>query len=180
MMMMTLAAAPEADVCATKPFGQCSGMNFSSTKAERNLFNFTAPAETLACCPAGTTCITFGPVWGMCMPEFGAPKANEMVAAYGTLLKAPTEPMAVSPPLGSTLLGTGQSGKEEKQPEAEVCATKPFGQCSGFNVSSPMDAWGMHNFSALGEPFVCCPTGTKCMSFGPVWGMCMPAFMGPA
>eukprot|EP00966_Prymnesium_polylepis_P283701 6554230-Prymnesium_polylepis.1 len=24
----------------------------------------------LACCPAGTVCRTFGPVWGMCMPSW--------------------------------------------------------------------------------------------------------------
>ena len=60
--------------CATKPFGQCAGMNFTKTKAERDAYNVTAGAQPLACCPPGTSCVVFGPVWGMCMPAFGPPK----------------------------------------------------------------------------------------------------------
>ena len=63
--------APEP--CTTKPFGQCAGMNFTETKAERAAYNITegAAVHPLACCPAGMSCMVFGPVWGMCMPAPG-------------------------------------------------------------------------------------------------------------
>lgn len=38
-------ADTEVEVCATKAFGQCSGMNFSSTKDERNLYNFSKAVD---------------------------------------------------------------------------------------------------------------------------------------
>ena len=56
--------------CTTKPFGQCAGMNFTAGGVGYN-FTKDAAAPPLACCPAGTSCVTFGPVWGMCMPAFG-------------------------------------------------------------------------------------------------------------
>ena len=40
------------------------------TKAQKNMYNITAGAQPLTCCPAGTNCVTFGPVWGMCMPSW--------------------------------------------------------------------------------------------------------------
>jgi hypothetical protein len=61
--------------CMTKPFGQCAGMNFTAGAVGYN-FSKGAPATPLACCPAGTSCVTFGPVWGMCMPAFGKPPAR--------------------------------------------------------------------------------------------------------
>ena len=64
-----------ADACSTKMFGQCAGMNFTSTKSEKKGFNFTEGGEQFACCPVGSTCMQFGPVWGMCMPDWGAPAA---------------------------------------------------------------------------------------------------------
>ena len=62
---------PEEEPCPTKPFHQCSGMNFTQTKAEKKAFNFTSGGDEVACCPAGTSCVSFGPVWGMCMPSWG-------------------------------------------------------------------------------------------------------------
>ena len=67
--------APPVDPCTTKPVGQCAGMNFTQTKEERDAYNFTAGATRLSCCPAGTSCVVFGPVWGMCMPSWTAPPA---------------------------------------------------------------------------------------------------------
>ena len=72
-LLVVLAEDPPA-VCPTKPFGQCAGMNFSQTKTERDQYNFTAGAQSLSCCPEGTSCVTFGPAWGMCMPAFGKAK----------------------------------------------------------------------------------------------------------
>ena len=62
--------APPAVVCATKPYGQCAGMNFTQTKVEKSAYNVSAGAAPLSCCPEGTSCVTFGPVWGMCMPAW--------------------------------------------------------------------------------------------------------------
>ena len=53
---------PKPEACATKPFGQCAGMNFSASKDDRDAYNFTTAAEPFACCPAGTSCVSFGPV----------------------------------------------------------------------------------------------------------------------
>jgi len=64
-------AGKPADPCPTKPFHQCAGMNFTQTKDEKDAYNVTAGANQFACCPAGTSCVTFGPVWGMCMPSWG-------------------------------------------------------------------------------------------------------------
>jgi len=68
-------AAP-APACATKPFGQCSGINATGTKADWSTFNFSkaaAPSVPFRCCPAGTDCVSYGPAWGMCMPDWGKP-----------------------------------------------------------------------------------------------------------
>ena len=65
-----------ADECTTKPFGQCGGFNF--TKGAHSFVNFsktTSEPNYEACCPTGTQCVMFGPVWGMCMPGFGKPAA---------------------------------------------------------------------------------------------------------
>ena len=82
VLLTTLPAVPPAvpgtgapaavDPCPTKPFGQCAGMNFSNADAGLT-FNFTTGASPFACCPAGASCVSFGPVWGMCMPSWGAP-----------------------------------------------------------------------------------------------------------
>ena len=65
----------EEGACTTKPFGQCSGMNFTAPKDEKNTFNYTTGSSApFACCPAGTSCVQFGPVWGMCMPGWVAAK----------------------------------------------------------------------------------------------------------
>ena len=57
--------------CTTKLFGQCSGMNFTAPELDKNLFNFSSSGEQFACCPDGSACVKFGPVWGMCMPQWG-------------------------------------------------------------------------------------------------------------
>lgn len=49
-------------------------MNFTAaatatTKPGELGYNFSAPAAPFACCPAGFTCVGFGPVWAMCMPQ---------------------------------------------------------------------------------------------------------------
>ena len=46
-------SAPPA--CPTKPFGQCAGIK--------------PPAEPTACCPPDTTCVHFGPIFGLCVPS---------------------------------------------------------------------------------------------------------------
>lgn len=61
----TSVGSEPAAACATKPFGQCSGMNFTTGGAG---FNFSGSAEPFACCPDGMSCLVMGPVWGMCMP----------------------------------------------------------------------------------------------------------------
>lgn len=61
--MIALTTLEEAEACTTKPFGQCAGMNFSGTAADRAAHNFSMVAEPFACCPLGTSCISFGPVY---------------------------------------------------------------------------------------------------------------------
>ena len=61
-LMQTTGSAASDDTCATKPFQQCAGMNFSASKADRDAHNFTEVAQQFACCPAGTACVAFGPV----------------------------------------------------------------------------------------------------------------------
>ena len=51
-----------AEACPTKPFGQCAGLNFTSSKPEKDAYNYTTGEGQFACCPAGTSCIEFGPV----------------------------------------------------------------------------------------------------------------------
>ena len=60
--------------CATKMWGQCSGMNFSQPEAVWNSLNFSDPgavsSQNEACCPAGSSCLKMGKFWGMCMPSW--------------------------------------------------------------------------------------------------------------
>lgn len=42
--------APPADLCPTKPFAQCAGMNFTKPDSGTG-FNFTASAKAFACSP---------------------------------------------------------------------------------------------------------------------------------
>jgi len=183
-------AKGQAEACKTKPFGQCAGMNFSLPKADRKQYNITAgPGDAFACCPGGMSCMTFGPVWGMCMPSWAPAKPKEA----DTLMTAmqlyavehgPFEWDAQDEKLPAVALAAKAKGAVEKKEEAQPppteapCATKPFGQCAGMNFTAPKAALGALNFTGTAAPLSCCPDGTKCVSFGPVWGMCMPSF-GP-
>jgi len=163
--------AAAAPACATKPFGQCAGMNFSQPKDVRDAFNFSAPVSSLACCPDGMECVTFGPVWGMCMPAWVAPKPKA-AAALLSMMQTALPNLATEP---ATELA---STKAADPPDAEPCATKPYGQCSGMNFTK-VDEAGSKLAVAAGagaELTTCCPTNTNCVSFGPAWGMCMPAW----
>jgi len=196
--VITLAAVGEIgaaeEACATKPFGQCSGMNFSEPKDKRNAFNFTAGAPEFTCCPEGTHCITFGPVWGLCMPSFLKPKEPATVVE---LTVADDEAASPSDALESSHEDAHagkekdkSNSKEEEEEEPNACGTKAFGQCAGVEFApgaalvdddkedAMKKALGGLNFSAPAKQFACCPEGTKCIIFGPVWGMCMPSF-GP-
>jgi len=149
--------------CPTKPFGQCAGMNFSKPDAGLE-YNFSTPADDLACCPAGTACVKFGPVWGMCMPSW-------------------LGPMAGGPPAMSVLTAEEGEADAVELPETIVaavdpCPTKPFGQCAGMNFSEPA-AGSQYNFSTSAIDLACCPVGTSCVKMGPAWGMCMPSWAGP-
>mmetsp|Transcript_57921 Transcript_57921/g.152157 ORF Transcript_57921/g.152157 Transcript_57921/m.152157 type:complete len:95 (+) Transcript_57921:173-457(+) len=59
-----------ADPCPTKAFGQCAGLDLTKPNASLG-YNFSLVARQFVCCPAGTSCVFFGPTWGMCMPWFG-------------------------------------------------------------------------------------------------------------
>lgn len=86
--------------------------------------------------------------------------------------------------MGMALPELGSKSKKKDDDETEKkddeCMTKPFGQCGGFNMTK-----GAHSFVNFTQTTLennyeaCCPTGTACVMFGPVWGMCMPAFGGP-
>ena len=209
-------AAPA--VCETKPFGQCAGMNFTSPKLEKKLYNFSTPAAGQnTCCPEGTQCVSFGPVYGMCMPAFGPPKNAEVaemittVAALAVLPSAdsaaasdasesPAEPADSKAALEEQMAKlqeklnelaakrsekAKQDAKDAKDAKAsskseasaeEACATKPFGQCAGMNFTQTKAQKNMYNITAGAQPLTCCPAGTNCVTFGPVWGMCMPSW----
>ena len=152
--------------CTTKPFGQCAGMNFSQPKDVRDAFNFSAPVSSLACCPDGMQCVTFGPVWGMCMPAWVAPKPKA-AAALLSMMQQTALPYSATEP--ATELASTQAADP---PNAEPCATKPYGQCSGMNFTK-VDETGSKLAIADGagpELTTCCPTNTNCVSFGPAWG----------
>jgi len=59
--------------CTTKAYAQCGGMNF--TEAKHPSYQYNTTAEPFACCPPGTSCVAFGPVWAMCMPTWSTPTA---------------------------------------------------------------------------------------------------------
>ena len=59
MSMMVLAAE---ETCATKPYHQCAGMNFSTSAAERKAYDFAGEAKEFSCCPDGHQCTKMGPV----------------------------------------------------------------------------------------------------------------------
>jgi len=103
---------------------------------------------TSSSCPEGFHCAMFGPVFGMCLPD---------VMPASTMLKA-----------------------VDAKPEAEAadpCPTKPFEQCAGMNFTDSKAEAPAYNFSTAARQTVCCPAGTVCVSFGPVWGQCMPSWV---
>ena len=176
-----------AEACTTKPFGQCAGMNFTSSKADKDSYNFTAGSAELACCPAGTRCVVFGPVWGMCMPAFGPPAAASTGAATALLAAPPVPDDDLSydaeegdeEPLQLVAQDKVATSGSDSGNSSGPCSTKPFGQCSGMDWKTldPKKAAELAIDAAATPPsqFACCPEGTSCVSFGPVWGMCMPA-----
>lgn len=194
-----LLAAKEADAspaCATKPFGQCAGMNFTNGGAG---YNFTGTAEEFACCPEGTYCLVMGPVWGMCMPSWTKPTAT--AASAESVFTA----LAQSPEAMAALNAAAVAARPKKQPEKkgadtkkeevkkkeeppapapEACTTiaKPYGQCAGMNMTQTKEERKAYNITdgAAAHPLACCPAGTSCVVFGPVWGMCMPTFGKPS
>ena len=193
----SLAASPDvsaqapkedaAEACTTKPFGQCAGMNFTSSKADKDSYNFTAGSTPFACCPAGTRCVVFGPVWGMCMPAFGPPAAASTGAATALLAAPPVPDDDLSydaeegdeEPLQLVAQDKVATSGSDSGNSSGPCSTKPFGQCSGMDWKTldPKKAAELAIDAAATPPsqFACCPEGTSCVSFGPVWGMCMPA-----
>lgn len=169
-------------------------------------FNFSGTAQQFACCPDGMSCLVMGPVWGMCMPAWGKPTASatatpEVLAALAA--RSPEVVTALSAVAAEISLKAGskkQEAKEKAKAKEEAkekakekdakeepkeadeppapCTTKPFGQCAGMNFTAPAATYNFSK-SAPAPSLACCPAGTSCVTFGPVWGMCMPAFGKP-
>jgi len=144
--------ASENAVCSTTPWGPC---RLNLTMAGLN--------DTAHCCPDSFHCTMLGPIFGLCMPGAFAPGT----AAFDSLLGIGGDTLP--------LLAKKPPSKPAEEPTA--CATKPFGQCAGMNFTAPKAERAAHNFSTVAEPFACCPTGTSCVSFGPVYGQCMPSWV---
>ena len=161
-----IAATPTPDPCPTKPFGQCAGLNFSAPADIKDLYNFSGTPLPLSCCPAGTSCVTFGPVWGMCMPAWGP--ASWAPTSAVVLDAAPTKVMVAA--------STPAQAAPAPATTPDPCPTKLFGQCAGLNFTAPKTTKDLYNFSGTPPPLSCCPAGSTCVTFGPVWGMCMPAW----
>lgn len=198
-----VASAEAADTpCATKPFGQCAGVDFNTSKADRDSafakqFNISVgaapPPKTalpFACCPVGTSCISFGPVFGMCMPTFGAKMMMAMIEEHEQLeLAAKKKPVEKKDDKNKDdKKDEKDKAKDDDTPAEAPCATKMWGQCAGINFNTSKadrSAAFDHMFNASAPaplpktavPFACCPTGSSCVTMGPMWGMCMPSWM---
>jgi len=172
---------PIADPCPTKPYGQCAGLNFSATKEEKDLYNYSTAASTLACCPAGTSCVSFGPVWGMCMPSWVPAGPTSVLLAEATEETAIPKVKTVAPKVAAAPKPAEAAAPKLAAIKSEVdtCSTKPFGQCAGLNFTVPKADKSLYNYSKASTPptLACCPAGTSCVTYGPVWGMCMPSWL---
>lgn len=199
-VMLTMLETDAASTCA-KPFGQCAGMNFSAPKDERDKYNFTNPGSApFTCCPEGMSCMSMGPVWGMCMPAWGAGKPSDTAEmlrsiavyehAYNNMLleedaeedadaAESTGNDADAESTGTADDSTAKEDESKKKDEPAACVTKPFTQCAGMNFTQTKTERDAYNFTAGAGQFACCPAGTSCVNFGPVFGMCMPSWGGP-
>ena len=175
-----LASEESGEACATKAFQQCGGMNFSSVGTDG--FNFSASAPPFACCPEGTACVAFGPVWAMCMPQWGAARVDEMLTTLAQLPRLPdtVTAAAAAAPTGAVDRAPSSKTPLADKPAEDPCANKPFGQCAGMNFTQTKEERDAYNFTAGAAHLSCCPAGTSCVVFGPVWGMCMPSWSSPA
>jgi len=171
--------------CPTLPFHQCAGLNFT---AGGTGYNFSKVASQTACCPVGTSCVVFGPVWGMCMPDWSAkkpaPASSEaaielaMAGFQLELKESKAKEKAKEEEKKEEKMEEKEEEKEEEKPAAAdaPCPTLPFHQCAGLNFTAGGTGY---NFSKVASQTACCPVGTSCVVFGPVWGMCMPSWGKP-
>jgi len=133
---------------APDPGAVCSTKPFGMCKLNITQFDPTKNS-TDSCCPDAFHCVMFGPVFGMCMP-----------GGFGT---------------SDAALALATDASEDVS--AAPCPTKPFEQCGGMNFTAPKLERAGYNFSVTAEPTKCCPPGTSCVSFGPVWAQCMPEWV---
>ena len=133
-------------------------------------------------------CVTSSQVWGMCMPDWSAkkpaPASSEaaielaMAGFQLELKESKAKEKAKEEEKKEEKMEEKEEEKEEEKPAAAdaPCPTLPFHQCAGLNFTAGGTGY---NFSKVASQTACCPVGTSCVVFGPVWGMCMPSWGKP-
>jgi len=111
--------------------------------------------------------------------SFGEPAAKAEELAEPKQPKVPKQPSAEPAVKAEPKAEPKPADSATPAAAAPPCPTKPFGQCAGMNFTQP-DVKLTYNYSSAAQAFACCPPGTACVSFGPVWGMCMPSMVPDA